>query len=67
MCESQREDFASRCGTNLTYLRFIAYKAKVPSADLSINIERESGGLVRCESLRPAVDWAYIRGTEKAA
>lgn len=26
-------------------------------------IERESGGAVRCEDLRPDVDWAYLRGT----
>ena len=24
-------------------------------------IERMSGGLVRCEELRPDVDWAYLR------
>lgn len=26
-------------------------------------IERETGGVVRCEDLRPDVDWAYLRGT----
>ena len=29
----------------------------------AITIERESGGAVRCEDLRPDVDWAYLRGT----
>lgn len=27
-------------------------------------IERETGGLVRCEDLRPDVDWAYLRQTD---
>ena len=27
-------------------------------------IERATGGLVRCEDLRPDVDWAYIRRTD---
>lgn len=26
-------------------------------------IERETRGKVRCEDLRPDVDWAYLRGT----
>jgi len=26
-------------------------------------IERATHGAVRCESLRPDVDWAYLRGT----
>lgn len=30
-------------------------------------IERATNGLVRCEDLRPDVDWAYLRGTEKDA
>ena len=30
-------------------------------------IERATNGLVRCEDLRPDVDWAYIRGTESKA
>ncbi|MDP1586305.1 MAG: YdaS family helix-turn-helix protein [Prosthecobacter sp.] len=27
------------------------------------SVERETGGLVTCEELRPDVDWAYLRGT----
>jgi DNA-binding transcriptional regulator YdaS (Cro superfamily) len=29
-------------------------------------IERATDGLVRCEDLRPDVDWAYLRGTVPA-
>lgn len=59
--------FAQRCGCTLQHLRFVAYEAKTPSETLAINIERESGGAVTVEELRPdlAPQWAYIRGTAK--
>lgn len=64
-----REDFARRCGTTLASLRVTLY-AKQPArrfgAAIAIAIERESGGAVRVEHLRPDVDWATIRGTAKA-
>ena len=28
------------------------------------SIERATAGAVRCEDLRPDVDWAYLRGTD---
>jgi DNA-binding transcriptional regulator YdaS (Cro superfamily) len=34
---------------------------RVP-AERCPSIERATGGLVRCEDLRPDVDWAYLRG-----
>lgn len=30
-------------------------------------IEKATNGAVICEELRPDVDWAYLRGTKKAA
>lgn len=36
-------------------------------ADRCPAVERATDGAVRCEDLRPDVDWAYLRGTEKAA
>ncbi|MFV5212807.1 transcriptional regulator [Azonexus caeni] len=33
---------------------------RVP-AERCPDIERESGGIVTCEELRPDVDWAYLR------
>lgn len=32
-------------------------------AERCIEIERATNGQVRCEDLRPDVDWAYLRGT----
>ena len=56
-----RENFAKRCGTTANHLRNIAYRLKPCGEALCINIERESGGKVRCETLRPDVDWGYLR------
>lgn len=38
---------------------------KVP-AERCPGIEKASNGAVRCEDLRPDVDWAYLRNTRKA-
>jgi len=34
-------------------------------AERCLAIERATAGAVRCETLRPDVDWAAIRGTKK--
>lgn len=33
-------------------------------ADYCPKIERATGGAVRCETLRPDIDWAYLRATD---
>jgi len=38
--------------------------ARQVPADRCIDIERATGGQVRCEDLRPDVDWAYLRATD---
>lgn len=53
--------FAHACGTTVGYLRLIAYKARRCGESLAINIDRESGGLVSLEELRPDVDWDHVR------
>ncbi len=35
---------------------------RVPTAHC-ISIEKATGGEVRCEDLRPDVDWAFLRGS----
>lgn len=32
--------------------------------DRCIDIEKATSGAVRCEDLRPDVDWAYLRATD---
>lgn len=63
--KSEIEDFAKSCGTSYMYLMHIARgtQDKKAGESLAINIERESEGVVRCEELRPDVDWQYIRST----
>lgn len=63
----ERTVFAQRCGSTFAHVRNVAYGQKTCAEKLAINIERESGGKVRCEDLRPDVDWAYLRGTHGAS
>lgn len=58
----ERALLAKRCKTSVGHLRNVAY-GKTCGESLAIAIDRESRGTVRCESLRPDVDWAYLRGT----
>lgn len=57
----EREVFAQRCGTSVDYLFLIAYGKRKPKVELAVLIERESTAKVRCETLLPDVDWAYLR------
>lgn len=52
--------FAAACGTTVGYLRLIAYGNRRCGESLAINIDRESGGAVSIEELRPDVDWSYL-------
>lgn len=60
---ADRDGFAMRCETSRAHLTNIAYGQKPCGEKLAIAIERESLGSVRCEDLRPDVDWGYLRGT----
>lgn len=68
----QLQDFARRCETTPAHLNQVAREYRRAGENLCINIDRETSGEIRCEQLRPDVDWAYIRSTgvqpaEKAA
>lgn len=56
-----RVQFSRRCGTTVGYLRKAVSVGQRLKAELCINIERESGGAVTCELLRPDVDWKVLR------
>lgn len=45
-----------------TVNQWVKNKRPVP-AERCPSIERATNGAVRCEDLRPDVDWAYLRGT----
>lgn len=36
-------------------------------AERCIDVEKATGGAVRCETLRPDLDWAYLRATGEPA
>lgn len=63
-----RKRFADHCKTTESHLRNVAY-GKTCGEDLAMHIEIATGGQVTCEELRPdlADQWAYLRGTKKAA
>lgn len=55
-----QEAFAVRCRTSLNYLRKAISKGQRLNMETAILIEQESGGVVRCEKLRPDVNWEYL-------
>lgn len=52
---------ARRCGTSAGQLKQVAYGNRRASAGLAVSMDRETGGEICCESLRPDIDWAYLR------
>lgn len=52
---------ARLCGTSVGQLKQVAYGNRRAGAGLAVNLDRETGGEVTCESLRPDIDWGYLR------
>jgi DNA-binding transcriptional regulator YdaS (Cro superfamily) len=61
LSREERAAYASACETTEGYLRKAASRHQKFNAELCISLERESGGVVRCEDLLPEADWTYIR------
>jgi len=59
-------NFAERCETSIGYLRKALSIGQKIGESLCINIDRESKGAVRCEDIRPDIDWAYLRTSQQA-
>lgn len=55
------EAFAHCCGTSVGQLKQVAYGNRRASAGLAVCLDRETAGVIRCEALRPDIDWAYLR------
>ena len=55
------EAFARRCGTSAGQLKQVAYGNRRASAGLAVCLDRETAAVIRCEALRPDIDWAYLR------
>ena len=43
------------------------WRSRQVPAEHCPEIEKATKGAVRCEDLRPDVDWAYLRGTKRKA
>ena len=54
---------ASKLGVAPAYLYQMATGIRSVSPERAIEIEKATSGAIRCEDLRPDVDWAYLRGT----
>ncbi len=63
MKAAERRAVAIKCGVGDDYLYQVLTGRKNSPAELCIEIEKATSGEVRCEDLRPDVDWAYLRGT----
>lgn len=61
MTVEQRKEFAQSCKTTLGNLQQIIYVNKKCGASLAIQIDKNSGGKVSCDSLCPDVDFNYVR------
>lgn len=53
--------FAARCQTSIGYLRKAVSAKQKLGVELCIRLDRESGGAIRCEQLRPNLDWEHLR------
>ena len=60
---------ANALGISSSYLSQLSSGLAPVSPERCIEIEKATGGAVRCEELRPDVDWAYLRksSNEEAA
>lgn len=67
LLSSRAIDLAARVGISPAYLSQIKAGVRKASESVAILIERETGGAVTCEELRPDLveHWSYIRGTAK--
>lgn len=61
LSQQDREAFARRCGCSVGYLRKAVSVKQRLGEGLCLRIGIESAGAVKPESLRPDVDWEYMR------
>lgn len=61
---ADQSDLAVRCGTSLGYLRKAISINQQLGAELCIRIEYATQGAVRCEDLRPDINWGVLRSTQ---
>lgn len=60
-------ELASAVGVSSVLISQWRTKSRPVPANHCPSIERATAGAVRCEDLRPDVDWAYLRNSSAAA
>lgn len=60
--KAERAAFAERCETTVGYLNLVASNNAKAGEGLAMRIERESGGQVPVEEIRPDAPWEVVRG-----
>lgn len=65
--KGQRALFCAAAGASERYLRKAVSRGQRMGVELCIQIEKASAGAIRCEDLRPDVDWGYLRTSTIAA
>lgn len=58
--DEAREAFAGKCGTTLGHMRNASYGLRPLAPEICASAERESGGALVCDSLRPDLPWTRI-------
>ena len=62
MTPDEQKHFAVKCGTTINYvIKRISDRSYNLVEKICIEIENQSCGEVRCEDLRPDVNWSVIR------
>jgi len=57
-------ELANKLEISSSYLSQLSSGSAPISMERCIEIEKATGGAVRCEDLRPDIDWAYLRNSQ---
>lgn len=58
-----QSDFARLIGVTPAMVHQWSKSIRPVAAERCPEIEKATGGVIRCEDLRPDIDWAYLRTT----
>ena len=65
--DEEKDNFAKTCSTTVGQIQQIMYGHRSCNPILAIAIDRESGGMVSCDSLCPDADFSYLRNQKEKA
>lgn len=61
LSSEEKKTFAKKCNTSVGYIQQIYNGFRSCSAELAIEIDKNSNGTVSCEQLSPTTDFNYLR------